>query len=161
MTADTFKTTVCVHLDAMYRVALALCGNGADAADAVQNAAINLWEKRRRLDGVANMQPYCVGAARNAALTLIARRHPADSIDTAPPPPDYTTPESRLENADAANLVVALMDTLPARQRTVLAMRDVEGLEMNEIEKLTGLTAQNIRVLLCRARATIRKHFTK
>lgn len=34
MTADTFKTTVCVHLDAMYRVALALCGNGADAADA-------------------------------------------------------------------------------------------------------------------------------
>lgn len=42
MTADTFKTTVCVHLDAMYRVALALCGDGADAADAVQNAAINL-----------------------------------------------------------------------------------------------------------------------
>lgn len=53
------------------------------------------------------------------------------------------------------------MHTLPAQQRTVLAMRDVEGLEMNEIEKLTGLTSQNIRVLLCRARATIRKHFTK
>lgn len=158
MTADTFKTTVCVHLDAMYRVALALCGNGADA---VQNAAMNLWEKRRRLDGVANMQAYCVGTARNAALTLIARRHPADSIDTATPTPDYATPESRLENADAANIVVALMHTLPAQQRTVLAMRDVEGLEMNEIEKLTGLTSQNIRVLLCRARATIRKHFTK
>lgn len=39
MTAEVFKSTVCVHLDAMYRVALALCGDGADAADAVQNAA--------------------------------------------------------------------------------------------------------------------------
>lgn len=161
MTAEEFKSTVCVHLDAMYRVALALCGDSADAADAVQNAAMRLWEKRGRLDSVANMQAYCVGAARNAALTLIARRHPADSLEAASPPPDFSTPESLLETADNARRFASLMATLPQRQRTVLTLRDMEGLEMNEIEHLTGLSAANIRVLLCRARATIRKYFTK
>lgn len=161
MTAAEFKKKVCVHLDAMYRVALALCGNSADASDAVQDASVKLWESRDRLDGVVSVEAYCVAAARNAALSLIrARRHPAD-IDDVRGVAAAASLENEIDAADAARRIRSLTASLPENQRIVLVMRDFEECEMDEIESATGLSAANIRVLLCRARATIRKHFEK
>ncbi|MDE5632595.1 MAG: sigma-70 family RNA polymerase sigma factor [Muribaculaceae bacterium] len=161
MTAAAFKERVCVHLDAMYRVALALCGNSADASDAVQNAAIKLWESRDKLDAVANTQAYCIAAARNAAISLISsRRHP-DSLDTAGAVAADKSLESEIETSDRIKHIKAIAATLPDNQRIVLTMRDFEGCEMDEIEEATGLSAGNIRVLLSRARSTIRKYFEK
>lgn len=159
MTAAAFKETVCVHLDAMYRVAVALCGNSADASDAVQDAAVKLWESRAHLDDVANTQAYCIAAARNAALTLVKARRHADTLDPAYPLPAEKSLDSDIDSADAVRRIEAIAATLPQNQRTVLAMRDFEGCDMDEIEQATGLTQGNIRVLLSRARATIRKYF--
>ena len=161
MTATDFKSKICTHLDAMYRVALVLCGNSADDSDAVQDAAIKLWESRDKLDAVTNTQAYCVAAARNAALTLIRSRRHAESLDPAYPLAAETSTEQEIEAADTARRLESIAATLPENQRTVLAMRDFQGCEMDEIEQVTGLSAGNIRVLLSRARATIRKHFEK
>lgn len=161
MTAAEFKEKACVHLDAMYRVALALCGNSADASDAVQNAAIKLWESRDRLGAVANTQAYCIAAARNAAISLInSRRHP-DDLDTAGAIAADNSLESEIETSDRIRHIKAIAATLPDNQRIVLTMRDFEGCEMDEIEEATGLSAGNIRVLLSRARSAIRKYFEK
>ena len=161
MTAAEFKEKACVHLDAMYRVALALCGNSADASDAVQNAAIKLWESRDRLGAVANTQAYCIAAARNASISLInSRRHP-DDLDTAGAVAADNSLESEIETSDRIRHIKAIAATLPDNQRIVLTMRDFEGCEMDEIEEATGLSAGNIRVLLSRARSSIRKYFEK
>lgn len=159
MTTEAFKEKVCVHLDAMYRVALALCGNSADASDAVQNASIKLWESRDKLDVVANTQAYCISAARNAAISLINSRRPSDSLDSAYPVTAGASLESEIETCDTVKHIKAIAASLPDNQRIVLTMRDFEGCEMSEIEESTGLSAGNIRVLLSRARSTIRKHF--
>ena len=157
MTAAEFKEKACVHLDAMYRVTLALCGNSADASDAVQNAAIKLWESRDRL----NTQAYCIAAARNAAISLInSRRHP-DDLDTASTVAADNSLESEIETSDRIRHIKAIAATLPDNQRIVLTMRDFEGCEMDEIEEATGLSTGNIRVLLSRARSAIRKYFEK
>lgn len=161
MTATAFKGQVCVHLDAMYRVALALCGNTADAADAVQDASVKLWESRESLDRVVNMQAYCIAAARNAALSLIKGRHRTDDIDIAAPVASAESLDNKIDNRDTVGYIRTIMATLPDNQRIVLTMRDFEGCEIDEIEKATGLSAGNIRVLLSRARSTIRKHFGK
>lgn len=120
MTAAAFKEKVCVHLDAMYRVALALCGNSADASDAVQNASIKLWESRDRLDAVANTQAYCIAAARNAAISPINSRRPSDSLDTAYPVTAGAALESEIETGDAVKRIEAIAATLPDNQRIVL-----------------------------------------
>jgi RNA polymerase sigma-70 factor (ECF subfamily) len=54
---------------------------------------------------------------------------------------------------------MTLIGQLPDQQRQIMQMRDVEDLAYEEIEKATGLTSINIRVLLSRARKKIREQF--
>ncbi|MCM1066601.1 MAG: RNA polymerase sigma factor [Muribaculaceae bacterium] len=160
MDAAIFKEHISPCIDSMYRVALALCGNTDDAEDAVQEACLKLWERRATLGTVNNIKAYAIGTARNAALDIIAaRRHPlsaddglqlADSSDTA----------ADIERRETVDLIARMAERLPEKMRTVLVMRDFEGCEFDEIERTTGLSAGNIRVLLSRARTAIRKHFT-
>ena len=53
------------------------------------------------------------------------------------------------------------IDRLPQQQRMVMMLRDVKGCSYEEVERLTGLNAVNVRVLLSRARKKIREEFTK
>ena len=62
---------------------------------------------------------------------------------------------------DDAQLVRMLIARLPRQQRMVMMLRDVKGCSYEEVERLTGLNAVNVRVLLSRARKKIREEFTK
>ena len=53
------------------------------------------------------------------------------------------------------------MSRLPDKQRIVMTMRDIDGCDYDEIIDVTGLSGTNIRVLLSRARNTIREFFNK
>lgn len=160
MNADSFKQLFLPLGRKMFRTAFAVTGNAEDAEDAVQTALANLWERRERLDAVRSAEAYAIVGARNAALDIVASRRPADSLDALPdrPESDADSPETR-ERAERAERVERLIDSLPEPQRTVLSLRDLEGLSTDEIHAATGLSAANIRVILSRARAAVRKHF--
>ncbi|MBP3535566.1 MAG: sigma-70 family RNA polymerase sigma factor [Muribaculaceae bacterium] len=157
MNADSFKHLFLPLGRKMFRTAFAVTGNAEDAEDAVQTALANLWERRERLDAVRSAEAYAIVGARNAALDIVASRRPADSLDALPdrPESDADSPETR----ERAERVMRLIDSLPEPQRTVLSLRDLEGLSTDEIHAATGLSAANIRVILSRARAAVRKHF--
>ncbi|MBQ8520704.1 MAG: sigma-70 family RNA polymerase sigma factor, partial [Bacteroides sp.] len=64
-----------------------------------------------------------------------------------------------LERQDEAEQLTRLIGRLPEGQRTVMTLHDVEGCSYEEIEKATGFTAVNIRVMLSRARKKVRDQF--
>ena len=67
---------------------------------------------------------------------------------------DYTSnPLQEIETKDTVSLLRQIIDTLPENQREVLILREIEELEFEEIEQITGLTANHIRVLLSRGRS--------
>jgi RNA polymerase sigma-70 factor, ECF subfamily len=66
-------------------------------------------------------------------------------------------PEGRLLAGEALQLLESALTMLPPRQRTVVTLRDVQGLTPEEACDVLGITAQNQRVLLHRARAALRK----
>jgi RNA polymerase sigma-70 factor (ECF subfamily) len=70
-------------------------------------------------------------------------------------PPEAWTDE-RLQAAETAALVKAEIERLPASQRTVITLRDVEGLESDEVCAILGIAEGNQRVLLHRARSKVR-----
>jgi RNA polymerase sigma-70 factor (ECF subfamily) len=65
-------------------------------------------------------------------------------------------PEDRLLSAETMAEVERAVGTLPAAQRAVLVLRDVEGLTAAEACQLLGLTEGNQRVLLHRGRSKVR-----
>ena len=74
----------------------------------------------------------------------------------ATPPRPWEDPERRLQSLEARGLLRAAIGELPATQRAVLTLRDVEGLDAEEVCGLLDLSPGNQRVILHRARARVR-----
>jgi RNA polymerase sigma-70 factor, ECF subfamily len=74
----------------------------------------------------------------------------------AAPPASHDVPEARILAAEAGDTLVSAIDTLPPAQRTVITLRDVEGLSASEVCELLDISEANQRVLLHRARSKTR-----
>lgn len=72
-------------------------------------------------------------------------------------PRDWDAPEERLLAAETQRYLRAAIEALPPTQRTVIVLRDVEGLGSQEICNVLDITETNQRVLLHRARAKVRR----
>ena len=75
----------------------------------------------------------------------------------APPSSWDDLPESRLIARETHDQLAAAIEALPAGQRTVIVLRDVEGWVADEACQLLGITETNQRVLLHRARSNVRR----
>ena len=76
-------------------------------------------------------------------------------MEKAPPLQD-APPETRSELKDTLRYLMNEMEKLPQKQRDVLRMRTIEGLEYKEIAQRTGLSQVHIRVLIAQARKTLK-----
>jgi RNA polymerase sigma-70 factor, ECF subfamily len=71
-------------------------------------------------------------------------------------PAPWPAPEAALLDGELRSRLAAAVGALPARQRVVLTLRDIEGYPSDEVCEILDLTAANQRVLLHRARAAVR-----
>ena len=162
MDANDFKQRFLPYHRKLYRVAFLQLGNAQDAEDMVQEAYLKLWQRRNELPpDIANLEAYCVTLVKHLCYDKMRLVLPAEDER---PPEELALAEStnlayEVELKDEANHVMKLIGQLPEQQKQIMQMRDVEELPYEEIEKATGLTSVNIRVLLSRARKKIREQF--
>lgn len=83
--------------------------------------------------------------------------HPwAGDWRTPPSPWDVPAPEQAVLRAEVRSRITAAVAALPERQRTVLVLRDVQGIGPEDTATMLGISVANQRVLLHRARARTR-----
>ncbi len=75
-----------------------------------------------------------------------------DQLET----PGSITPYDHTEKTDMKNKVINIINTLPEQQKMVIQMRDVEGLDYDEIAEVMEMSLNNVRVNLSRARKKVR-----
>ncbi len=143
--------------DRFYRVAYYLLESEEDAEDALQELYLKLWAARSGLSGVQNPSAYGISMLKNICIDRIRKRmvRKAEPLDKVPHPEDAHT-ESRTDIKDALRYLLQEMEKLPDKQRVVLRMRAVEGLEYEDIARRTGLSEVYIRVLVTKARKTLK-----
>lgn len=143
--------------DRFYRVAYYLLESEEDAEDALQELYLKLWAARSGLSAVQNPSAYGISMLKNICIDRIRKRmvRKAEPLDKVPHPEDTHT-ESRTDIKDALRYLLQEMEKLPDKQRVVLRMRAVEGLEYEDIARRTGLSEVYIRVLVTMARKTLR-----
>jgi len=141
--------------------ALRLTRHRQDAEDIVQDAFTKLWELRHDTLADKNVEAYCTRIVHNLFIDRQRRQHLHISAQAADEfnLPDHHATGNKLEQQESENTVMRLIGELPEQQRQIITLRDVEGLTYEEIAQQTGLTEVNIRVLLSRARKTIREQF--
>ena len=163
MPASLFKQLLLPLYPRLQRVALRLLGNAEDAEDMVQEVYMKLWSKRDALPDVQDVEAYCVTLTKNMCIDRlrIAEADKAD-VDEVPTMLAATDDvEAQVERHDAVEQVQRIIGTLPEHQQQVITLRDMEDCSFEEIAEQTGLTAVNVRMLLSRARRTIRERFKK
>lgn len=70
-------------------------------------------------------------------------------------------PEESMLATEVRRVVAAALDALPARQRLVVTLRDIEGFTGREVSELLAISTGNQRVLLHRGRAAVRAHLER
>lgn len=163
MTAVEFKQRFLPCHRQLFALACQLMGRAEDAEDMVQEAYLKLWSLRDKLPQDA-AEAYCLRVVRNVCIDQLRARHLSISTDDEQPKAQLSTPDTpanEAERRDEAAMVMHLMERLPAQQRLVMTLHDVQGCDYNEVTQVTGLTEVNARVLLSRARKSIREQLLR
>ena len=148
----------------MYACAMMLLRDEDEAADCVQDALIRLWESRSRLAEIEKPEAYCLTAVKRQALDAIRRRGrmqesnvDISNIDL----PGSLTPHDEAVARDDLRLACQLIGQLAPRQREVVELSALSGYDNAEIAAATGISDENIRVLLTLGRSRLRELFRK
>lgn len=158
----SFRNDILPLKDKLYRLALRITLNTAEAEDIVQDTLMRLWDKRKEWPLLSSIEAYSLTIARNLAIDRSQRmdaRH-AELSEDAKEMPDTATPYNRLELSEQMRLIGSLINRLPEKQRTVLQLRDVEGKSYKEIAEVMQITEEQVKVSLFRARKKIKQQFT-
>ncbi|MEQ9441990.1 MAG: RNA polymerase sigma factor [Cyclobacteriaceae bacterium] len=163
MNIQTFKSNVFPVQAKLFRFAKTMLHDEEDAEDTVQEALLKLWQNRQNLTSYKSIEALAIVVTKNLCLDKLKSSHRnrvvpmQPSIDST----DSTTPYQQTELLDSANLLRQLMSQLPEQQRLIIHLRDVEEYSYEEIEQITGMCINNIRVTLSRARRSVRELYTK
>jgi RNA polymerase sigma-70 factor (ECF subfamily) len=182
---DAFAELVDRHSPAMLRVALAYVPSRAVAEEAVQEAWLAALRGIDSFEGRSSLRTWLLriltnlamkGGGRERRSVPFAALAAADDPDGPSVDPDrflpadhdrwpghwaigpaaWPTPEDGALSAELRGVVAAAIAELPEAQRTVIALRDVEGWGADEVCAALELSAGNQRVLLHRARTAVR-----
>lgn len=163
-------------------LALAFVAERAVAQEVVQETWLAVLTGLRSFEGRSSLKTWIFAILTNKAKTRGRREQrsvsfsalmPPDSTDdepavdrarftsrgmwTAPPDPwGDNTPENLLLRQEARLQIEKAIAELPPRQRAVVTLRDIEGLDAAEVCNLLDLSEMNQRVLLHRARSRLR-----
>lgn len=160
MDATAFKQRLLPLSRQLYWAAYRLAGNCQDAEDLVQDVYAKLWAFRDRLPPDMNDLPYCLRTLRNVYHNrLRANRLETCALDgeSLEDVAADDAPDAQAERRELSQAALKIMETLPEQQRRVMAMKDIDGLSVEDIAARTGLTPGNLRVVLSRARKTVRQ----
>lgn len=163
MTKAEFESQVWPLRSKLYRIALYMLRDEDLACDAVQDIFMKIWEKRNSLNNVKNIEAFLVTSIKNRCLDKLksGKREVYNGENHLILHAGYETPASPNNAfADAIKHVKKFVSELPEKQRLIMQLRDLEGLEIDEISDITGMNSGTIRVNLSRARSTIRDKLT-
>lgn len=156
----------------IYRLALRMMGNEADAEDVLQETFMSAFKAIDQFQARSSLSTWLYRIASNAALMRLRRKEPElvsvdepierDDGDLLPrqffdfcclPEDDLLRDEARQEMARA-------IEDLPATLRSVFVLRDIEGLSTEETAEALNLSVPAVKSRLMRARLKLRERLS-
>ena len=118
----------------------AICGNHADADEALQETFMRAWKARRSFDGRYPLA-WLQTIARNTSLDVIRRRRPWKDdphVWLSLPAPDRGSASARVD-------ATRLLDNFNAEDAAILRLRYAEGWRIHEIAEHLGTSPRSLR----------------
>lgn len=159
----SFRTHILPLKNKLYRLALRITLNTAEAEDVVQDTMIRVWDKRNEWEGLDSIEAYCLTVARNLAIdrNRAAGGRYMELTSEMQDTPGVSNPYDLLVENENINMIHRLINELPEKQRVIIQLREIEGKSYKEIADILQLPEEQIKVNLFRARQKVKQKYTK
>lgn len=163
MQAINFRNDILPLKDKLFRLALRITMNRAEAEDVVQDTMLRVWGRRDEWEGMESVEAYCLTVCRNLAIdrSQLKESQNEELTESNANTPDSADPYSLCVRNEQMALIHHLISGLPEKQRTILQLRDVEGKSYKEIADIVGVSEEQVKVNLFRARQKIKQQYTE
>lgn len=155
---DHYSHIITSVRDRLYRLALRMVNDADEAEDVVQDVLVKSWKQKDRILSLDNPPAWLMRMTKHQAIDRLRSRsvRMVRETEAATTDRDVITPHRIVEGNDTLAHIHRLLQQLPADQRTVLQLREVEGMEYREIAEITGLNLAQVKSYLHRGRQKIR-----
>lgn len=162
MNQNEFVNLVVPFQSKIFRLAKRLLISVEEAEDAIQEIMEKLWKKNSDLQQYKSVEALAMTMTKNFCLDqLKSKRAQNLQLVHSNYAENNSGLQKNIEDKDSLSWVEKIVSQLPAQQRLIIQLRDIEQLEFDEIAEITEMNATAIRVALSRARKTIRETMTK
>ena len=158
-----FEELIRLYEKKIYALCVRMCGNAEDAEEAAQDTFLALWRGIDRFRQESALSTWIYRLASNACIDLMRRRRKSEGsvslddealfLDAADPAPQ---PPQALEQREAQRLLQEGLMSLPAEYRSILLLREVEGLSYSEISETLELELGTVKSRISRGRTLLR-----
>ena len=157
----SFRNDILPLKDKLFRLALRITLDRAEAEDVVQDTMIRVWNKRDEWQQFESVEAYCLIVAKNLAIDR-SQKKDAQNVELSPEmaeEADTSGPYDRLVNNERMKIIHRLIDELPEKQRLIMQLRDIEGESYKDIATVLQLTEEQVKVNLFRARQKVKQRY--
>ena len=149
----SFRNDVLPLKNQLFRLALRITLNREEAEDIVQDTMIKVWDKRYEWSSIDSIEAYD---------RLKKRDNQNDSLEEQKFDSAHTsTPQDQLITQDRLRVVKEIINSLPEKQRSCIQLRDFEGKQYKEIADILGITEEQVKINIFRARQAVKQRFQK
>lgn len=128
-----FARLMIVYHDKVFNVVYRMCGDPELAQDATQDAFVRAWQNLHKYNPEQPLRNWLFRIATNAAIDRLRQTKPVEDIEKLTLHSKEWNPEEALEAREKAELIRQAILSLPNASRSVLVLREYEGLSYQEI----------------------------
>lgn len=152
---EDLSKLVVEHGDAIYRLALSVVRDQSLAEDIAQETLVKAWLALPSFRGDSSLRSWVLRIAHNTAVSTLRTRR-AVVIDPHELPESHTKPERSVESRVQSDAVmsefVEALDTLDELSRSIVVLRELEGMAYDEIAEVLDVPLPTVKTRLLRAR---------
>ncbi len=152
---DDLHDLVVDHGDAVFRLAYSILRDRALAEDVAQDTMLKAWLALPSFRGDSSLRGWIMRIAHNTAISTLRSRRtlvtdPADLPEATESL--HRLPDARVQDAAVMEQFEAALDLLDELSRSVVVLREIEGLSYDEISRLLDVPLPTVKTRLLRAR---------
>lgn len=162
MSGEEFNNYVRQTSRKLYAFAFRILRNQEEAEDAVQDVFIKLWHMGKKLEEYRCIDALATTMVKNRCIDQIRKkRYSFEDSDEMDQPVDTNSPFDVMVRSESEEIIRQIIAGLPELYRNILIMKEIDGLDYDEIAKCTHQNVNTLRVTLSRARAFLREEYRK
>jgi RNA polymerase sigma-70 factor (ECF subfamily) len=149
---DGFEWIVAKYRDQVFWTAYHLVFDSEDARDIAQQTFLKVWSSLSNYDNERPFGAWITKIAANCAIDFLRTRKVSEPL------PEMLAPDQHFDSSqDIRKIFLRIGPMLSERQRIVLVLREIEGMEITEIAAALQCTESTVRNLLSQAKDSFRR----